>query len=138
GIQLGPQGRDGMSKLSGRVDPETRAYLEAATAAVRPGRHLPDGSTAEAPDTRSQAQRRHDGLKLGLKIALGSGQLGSHRGHPVTVIVRTTLGELNQAAHAVTDPTVSMPGPASTGGDTVLPMRDLIRMATDAIHYLAV
>ena len=31
-----------------------------------------------------------------------------------------------------------MPPPARTGGDTALPMRDVIRMGTDAIHYLAV
>ncbi len=31
-----------------------------------------------------------------------------------------------------------MPTPARTGGDTALPMRDLIRMAADGIHYLAV
>src|SRR4029079_3012587 len=42
GLLLGPQGRDGMSRLSGYLDPEARAYVEAATAAVRPGRHLPD------------------------------------------------------------------------------------------------
>lgn len=64
--------------------------------------------------------------------------MGSHRGHPVTVVVRTTLAELNQAAHAVNDPNVSMPSPARTGGDTALPMRDVIRMAADAIHYLAI
>ncbi len=74
----------------------------------------------------------------GLKAGIASGGLGSHRGHPVTVIVRTTLAELNQAAHAVHNPDIPMPGPARTGGDTALPMRDLIRMATDAIHYLAV
>jgi Domain of unknown function (DUF222) len=33
---------------------------------------------------------------------------------------------------------VSVPPPARTGGDTALPMRDLIRMATDSIHYLAI
>ena len=43
GVHLGPQGPDGMSRIWGWVDPETRAYIEAATAAVRPGRHLPDG-----------------------------------------------------------------------------------------------
>jgi hypothetical protein len=90
------------------------------------------------PDDRSAAQRCHDGLKLGLKAGIASGGLGSHRGHAVTVIARTTLAELNQAAHAVVNPDVSMPSPARTGGDTALPMRDLIRMATDAIHYLAV
>ena len=138
GMTLGRQGRDGMSRFSGYIDPETRCYVEAVTAAVRPGRHLPDGGIEEVRDERSAAQRCHDGIKLGLKAGISSGGLGSHRGHPVTVIVRTSLGELNQAAHAVTDPNVSMPGPARTGGDTALPMRDLIRMAADAIHYLAV
>ena len=138
GLVLGPQGRDGMSQLRGRIDPETRCYLEAVTAAVRPGRHLPDGTIEQTPDTRSAAQRCHDGLKLGLKAGIASGELGSHRGHAVTVIARTTLAELNQAAHAVCDPSVPMPGPARSGGDTAVPMRDLIRMAADAIHYLAV
>ena len=101
---LGAQGRDGLSRLSGYIDPETRCYVEADTAAVRPGRHLPDGTMAETPDQRSGAQRCHDGIKLGLKTGIASGGLGSHRGHPVTVIARTTLAELNQAAHAVHQP----------------------------------
>ena len=138
GMVLGPQGRDGISKFCGYVDPEARCYIETCTAAVRPGRHLPDGTIEETPDERSPAQRCHDGLKLGLKAGIASGELGSHRGHPVTVIARTTLAELNQAAHAVTNTTIPMPPPARTGGDTALPMRDLIRMAADAIHYLAV
>ena len=135
---LGPQGPDGMSRLSGWIDPETRCYVEAVTAAVRPGRHLPDGTLAEVPDERSPAQRCHDGIKLGLKAGIASGEMGQHRGHPVTVIVRTTLAELDQAAHAVTNPDIPMPPPARTGGDTALPMRDLIRMGADGIHYLAV
>ena len=138
GLQLGAQGPDGMSRLSGFIDPETRCYVEAVTAAVRPGRHLPDGTLAEVRDDRSAAQRCHDGIKLGLKAGIGAGEPGAHRGHPVTVIARTTLAELNQAAHAVTNPDIPMPPPARTGGDTALPMRDLIRMAADAIHYLAV
>jgi hypothetical protein len=138
GLVLGQQGPDGMSRLSGWIDPETRCYVEAVTAAVRPGRHLPDGTLAELRDERSPAQRCHDGIKLGLKAGIASGSMGQHRGHPVTVIVRTTLAELNQAAHAVTNPDVPMPPPARTGGDTALPMRDLIRMAADGIHYLAV
>lgn len=138
GLVLGQQGRDGMSRLSGWIDPETRAYVEAVTAAVRPGRHLPDGALAEVRDERSAAQRCHDGVKLGLKAGIASGGLGSHRGHPVTVIARTTLAELNQAAHAVNNPDIPMPSPARTGGDTALPMRDVIRMAADGIHYLAV
>ena len=78
------------------------------------------------------------GVKLGLKAGIASGGLGAHRGHAVTVIVRTTLAELDQAAHAVTHPEVPMPGPARTGGDSALPMREAIRMAADSIHYLAV
>jgi hypothetical protein len=139
GLLLGRQGPDGMSQFSGWIDPETRAYIEAVTAAVRPGRHLSDGTVAEVPDDRSAAQRCHDGLKLGLKAGIASGGLGSHRGHPVTVIARTTLAELNQAAHAVANPDIPMPSPACTGGETALPMRDLIRMAADGgLHYLAV
>jgi Domain of unknown function (DUF222) len=138
GLVLGPQGRDGMSRLHGFIDPETRCYVETVTAAARPGRHRPDGTLAEIPDDRSPSQRCHDGIKLGLKAGIASGELGSHRGIPVTVIARTTLAELNQAAHAVTDSDIPMPTPARTGGDTALPMRDLIRMAADGIHYLAV
>jgi Domain of unknown function (DUF222) len=69
GLALGAAGRDGMSRLSGYIDPETRAYIEAVTAAVRPGRHLSDGDTAEIPDERSASQRCHDGVKLALKAA---------------------------------------------------------------------
>ena len=138
GLVLGPQGPDGMSRLNGFIDPETRCYVETVTAAARPGRHLPDGTITEIPDDRSPSQRCHDGIKLGLKAGIASGELGQHRGHPVTVIARTTLAELNQAAHAVSNPDIPMPTPARTGGDTALPMRDLIRMAADGIHYLAV
>ena len=140
GLHLTPQGPDGMSRLSGWLDPEARAYLEAVNAAVRPGRHQPDGEACEEvqPDTRSGPQRLHDALKLGLKAAIASTELGQHRGLAVTVIATTTLRELNRAAHAVNDPNMPMPPPARTGGGSALPMRDLIRMAADAIHYLAV
>jgi hypothetical protein len=140
-LVLGRQGPDGMSKLSGYLTPEARAYFEAVAAAVRPGHHLPESEqpvvNAEA-DTRTKTQRLHDAFAWGLRTALGSGQLGTHRGLPVTVITVTTLAELEQAATAVTDPDVPMPGPARTGGGSILPMRDLIAMAANAIHYLAV
>ena len=77
-------------------------------------------------------------MKLGLETAIASGGLGVHRGHPVTVVVTTTLAELNRAADAAVDASVPMPAPARTGGGSRLPMRDLIRMAASAIHYLAV
>jgi hypothetical protein len=136
-LHLGRQGADGMSRLSGLLDPEARAYFEAIEAAVRPGRHQPDAGPATRDD-RSPGQRSHDALKLGLKIAIASGGLGVHRGHPVTVVITTTLAELDQAARAAVEPSVSMPAPARTGGGSRLPMQDLIRMAASAIHYLAV
>jgi Domain of unknown function (DUF222) len=138
GLYLGAQGPDGMSRLSGLLDPEARAYLEAIEAAVRPGRHQPDSADPEARDDRTPTQRCHDAFKLGLQTAIASGGLGTHRGHPVTVVVTTTLAELDRAARALADPSVPMPAPATTGGGSRLPMRDLIRMATKGIHYLAV
>jgi hypothetical protein len=138
GLRLGGQGPDGMSRLTGLLDPQARAYFEAIEAAVRPGRHQPEGTDPGARDERTPAQRCHDALKLGLETAIASGGLGTHRGHPVTVVVTTTLAELDRAAHAAVDPSVPMPPPARTGGGSRLPMRDLIRMAANAIHYLAV
>ena len=38
----------------------------------------------------------------------------------------------------MTNPDIPMPPPARTGGDTALPMRDVVRLASDGIHYLAV
>ena len=139
GLHLGQQGPDGMSRLTGLLDPQARAYFEAIDAAVRPGRHRPDNDRdTEARDDRSPAQRCHDALKLGLETAIASGGLGVHRGHPVTVVVTTTLAELDQAADAAVDSAPPMPAPARTGGGSRLPMRDLIAMAANAIHYLAV
>lgn len=140
GLHLGPQGPDGMSRLEGLLDPEARAYFEAIEAAVRPGRHEPDGGQEERQvrDERTPAQRCHDAFKLGMETAIASGELGLHRGHPVTVIVTTTLAELEQAANAAAGASVPMPAPARTGGGSRLPMSDLIRMAAKAIHYLAV
>ena len=55
------------------------------------------------------------------------------------VIARTTVQELEQAIRAMTDPGVPMPAPATTGGGSSLPMRDLIAMAAQgSLHYLAV
>jgi hypothetical protein len=140
GLWLSPQQPDGMSRLQGLLDPQARAYFEAIEAAVRPGRHQPDNADQqpEARDTRTPAQRGHDALKLAMQTAIASGDMGAHRGHPVTVIVTTTLAELNHAAHAVADPSVPMPAPARTGGGSRLPMTDLIQMAANTIHYLAV
>ncbi|MUM24691.1 DUF222 domain-containing protein, partial [Mycobacterium sp. CBMA271] len=78
-------------------------------------------------DTRTGAQRNHDALRATLRSNITSGELGSHHGLPVAVVVTTTLTELEQGA-----------GIAVTGGGTRLPMRDLIRMAAHAHHYLSI
>src|SRR6201996_3413418 len=78
-------------------------------------------------DVRSPAQRRHDALNALARGRLGDPELGLHNGLPVSVIVSTTLQELTSGA-----------GQAVTGGGTLLPMRDVIRMARHAYHYLAV
>ena len=138
GIWLGKQGSDLMSNLTGRIDPELRAYLEpifakfAAPGMCNPQDQSPtvDGEPNEDAakrDTRSLGQRHHDALKAMCRGLLASGDLGQHRGLPVKVIVSTTLGELTDLA-----------GVATTAGGSLLPMRDLIRMAAHANHYLVV
>ena len=49
-------------------------------------------------DHRSLAQRQHDALVAVLRIALMSGQLGQLNGLPVSVIIRTTLQDLESRA----------------------------------------
>ena len=141
-VTMGPQGPDGMSRISGNLTPEARAYFEAISAAVRPGHHVPDSDQIvvdEATDTRSAGQRGHDAFVWGMRTALESGTLGQHRGSAVSVIARTTVQELEQAIRAMTDRGVPMPAPAMTGGGSWLPMRDLIAMAArGSLQYLAV
>ncbi|KRD20306.1 hypothetical protein ASE48_00360 [Mycobacterium sp. Root265] len=80
-----------------------------------------------AGDHRTQAQRNHDAIKAVLRDTLMSHRLGQHNGLPVTVVVSTTLAELEAGA-----------GIAVTGSGTRMPMRDLIRLAEHAHHYLIV
>ncbi|OMC43669.1 hypothetical protein A5745_17490 [Mycobacterium sp. IS-2888] len=138
GITLGRQEFDGMSRLSGLVTPELRAAIEAMLAKLAaPGACNPDDDTPvvdDAPDedavrrdTRSQAQRNHDAFLAGLRALFASGELGQHNGLPVSIVVTTTLQDLEAAA-----------GKALTGGGTLVPMSDVIRMAGHAHHYLAI
>jgi hypothetical protein len=61
------------------------------------------------------------------RSVLASGQLGQHNGLPATIIVSTTLQDLQAAA-----------GVAVTAGGSLLPMRDVIRLASQAYHYLVI
>ena len=78
-------------------------------------------------DHRSLAQRQHDALIAVGRIALMSGELGQLNGLPVSIIIRTTLQDLESRA-----------GVGVTGGGTILPITDVIRLAAHANHYLAV
>jgi hypothetical protein len=138
GLTLGKQDIDGMSRLSGWLTPEARAGLEAVLAKLAaPGMCNPedqtptvDGPPAEDTvqcDSRSASQRNHDGLNAALRAVLASGELGQHNGLPATIIVSTTLKDLEAAA-----------GKGLTGGGTLLPMSDVIRLARHAHHYLAI
>jgi hypothetical protein len=138
GIVLGTQEFDGMSRLSGLLTPELRAAIEAMLAKLAaPGACNPEDDTpvvdgapdedAVCRDHRAQAQRNHDGLLAGLRGLLASGQLGQYNGLPVSIVVTTTLKDLEAAT-----------GKALTGGGTLVPMSDVIRWASHAHHYLAI
>jgi hypothetical protein len=129
---------DGMSIGKLIASPDLRAHLDAWPAKfAAPGMCNPDdrspcvtGEPSEAAvsgDSRSPSQRQHDALNALVRGRLGDPKLGVHRGLPVAVVVSTTLQELTAGA-----------GLAVTGGGTLLPMRDVIRMASHAYHYLAV
>ena len=102
GITIGRQDIDGMSKITGCLTPEARASLDAvlskwaAPAMCNPADESPtvDGRPSEQAtnsDMRSPAQRNHDALAAMCRSTLASGQLGSHHGLPVSIVVTTTL-----------------------------------------------
>ncbi|HSS24950.1 MAG TPA: HNH endonuclease signature motif containing protein [Mycobacterium sp.] len=132
------QRTDGMSVGKLVASPELRANLDAWLARfAAPGMCNPNDQTpcvegepsdeSVSRDLRSPAQRQHDALNALVRSELGDPKLGVHKGLPVSVIVSTTLQELTSGT-----------GRAVTGGGTLLPMRDVIRMASHAYHYLAI
>ncbi len=134
----GRQGSDGMSTGKLVATPELRAMLDAWMAKfAAPGVCNPDDQTSTVTaeptqdvidrDARGYAQRQHDALAALVRGQLGDPNLGQHNGLPVTVIVSATLEQMHTAA-----------GVAVTAGGTALPMRDVIRMAAHAWHYLCV
>jgi hypothetical protein len=137
-ITIGRQDIDGMSPISGYLTPEARATLDAVLAKLAaPGMCNPADLTPCASgtpsqtgidnDTRSAGQRNHDALLALTRAALTSGDLGQHNGLPASIIVSTTLKDLEAGC-----------GKALTGGGTLLPMSDVIRLASHAHHYLAI
>ena len=138
GIVIGPQGVDGMSKLTGWVTPQWRATVEVICAKLgAPGMCDPtpkDPCVEGTPsaeqidgDKRSVEQRTHDALLAAARAVLASGSLGKLNGLPATIVITTTLQDLTDAT-----------GVGITAGGTVLPMSDVIREAREAYHYLTV
>ncbi|MGZ5363122.1 MAG: HNH endonuclease signature motif containing protein [Mycobacterium sp.] len=137
-VTVHKQDIDGMSKISGLLDPEARATLDAVFAKLAaPGMCNPDDEAACVDgepnedlvhaDARSQSQRNHDALKAMGRSILASGELGKHNGLPASIIVSTTLQDLESGV-----------GQGITGGGSLMPMRDVIRMASHAHHYLVI
>ena len=138
GIMIGNQQTNGLSRIEGWLTPEARALLEPGLDKLAaPGMCNPDDPipcTTGTPsaeqitaDTRTAAQRNHDALAHLARSGLASATLGDHNGFPVSVVVTTTLHELQQGA-----------GTALTHTGTKISMRDLIGMASDAYCYLAI
>jgi hypothetical protein len=138
GITIGKQDIDGMSPISGYLTPEARATIDAVFAKLAaPGMCNPaddepcisgtPSQDAIQSDTRSLGQRNHDALLAAARALLASGELGQHNGLPTSIIVTTTLDELEKGA-----------GRGLTGGGTLLPMSDVIRLGSHAHHYLAI
>ena len=138
GLTAGPQGRDGMVEIKATLTPEAWAILEPILAKwAAPGMCHPDDEHACVSGTPSQeqidsdhrtlAQRQHDALVAVGRNALESGALGQHNGLPASIIIRTTLQDLQSRA-----------GVGTTGGGSLIPIKDVIRMAGHANHWLAV
>ena len=134
----GRQRPDGMSVGRLIATPELRATIDALFAKfAAPGMCNPEDQTAcvngeptqarAEADRRRHAQRQHDALSALLRSQLGNPKLGNHNGLPVTIIATTTVEQLSAAT-----------GHAVTAGGTLVPMKDLIRMASHAYHYLCV
>ncbi|WP_196248699.1 HNH endonuclease signature motif containing protein [Rhodococcoides fascians] len=78
-------------------------------------------------DLRTQGQRNHDAVKAVFRQTLAAGTLGTHRGLPVTAVISMSASDLATAS-----------GHAVTGTGSLVSIRDAIRMAAHAHHYLAV
>jgi hypothetical protein len=137
-VWSGRQGPDGMSAGRLIATPQLRAEIDAWLAKfAAPGMCNPDDQTPTVTgeptqgtidrDARSHAQRQHDALSALVRGRLGDPQLGKHNGLPVTIIATATVEQLQSGT-----------GHAVTAGGSLIPIPDLIRMASHAYHYLAI
>ncbi|WP_415973067.1 DUF222 domain-containing protein [Rhodococcus sp. 077-4] len=110
---------DAASDTDARPDAQSAEAQGEAAAAAR--------KAAAQRDLRTQNERQHDALKLALRQTLASGTLGTHRGLPVTAIVTMSLKDLEAGC-----------GYAMTATGSRVSIRDAIRMASHAHHYLTI
>jgi hypothetical protein len=144
GVRIGRQRADGMSPVSGEIDPVLRALLDSFLAKyARPGVGNPDDpaspgadmdhadpaviEAAAQRDTRSAEQRTHDALTLLLSDLVDTDRLGSHREIPVTTVLTMTVEHLERLSGAVT---------TATGG--TVPIGDALKLAERSRPYLEV
>ncbi|TFV54032.1 DUF222 domain-containing protein, partial [Mycobacterium sp. PS03-16] len=64
---------------------------------------IPPSDPPDAPippwlERETKSQRDYDALKAGLRLALASGALGTRHGLPASIVVTTTLDDLEKAA----------------------------------------
>ncbi|MCE5288650.1 MAG: HNH endonuclease [Nocardiaceae bacterium] len=137
---LHKQGSDKMVSGTFCLTPEAAAYVEAYLAKfARRGmcnpadaeptiEHDPTEAEIQA-DTRTYGQRCHDALVAMMRATLMSGDLGQHRGLPVSVILTADITAL--------DPALGQPQVGRTGGSLDIPISDVLRMAGHAELFLA-
>ncbi|WP_197381268.1 HNH endonuclease signature motif containing protein [Mycolicibacterium mengxianglii] len=137
-LHYGRQRFDGMVPVKGLLTPEAAAAMEALNAKLaapgmcNPADEFPQVDGEPDPvragtDIRTQGQRLHDALVAAGRALLASGELGQLNGLPATIIVTTTLKELETGA-----------GQGLTAGGTLLPMSEVLRLASHAYHYLVI
>lgn len=82
---------DGSGILTGRLTPELKAALHAVVDTLSAPVPAEDG----VPDDRTPGQRRHDAMLEAMLRLLRSGTLPSAGGMPVTILVTTTVEDLD-------------------------------------------
>jgi hypothetical protein len=139
GVSKAPQGPDGIVRIKANLTPEAWAIYEAIFAKLaapgmcNPADEIPCTSGTPTQDQidgdhRTLAQRQHDALMEAGRSVLEGGGLGQHNGLPTSIIIRTTLQDLESRA-----------GVGVTGGGTVMPISDVIGLAArGSSQYLAV
>ncbi len=116
GFTIGRQDQRGRYPVTGLLDPETGALLQAALEPLAAPHH-----TQHQRDPRSRPQRYHDAVRDAAKILLGGDCLPSQSGIPATLLLMARLDDLEQRT-----------GHVSTAHGGLLPVQDVIRIAAHA------